>query len=76
MAGNVWEWCLNEYDTPSNTDLSGDARRVMRGGSWNYDRMRREPRFVAATCRTATTTLDFASCVSPPPPDETLREPN
>jgi Sulfatase-modifying factor enzyme 1 len=37
MAGNVWEWCLNEYSTPSNTDLSGDARRVMRGGSWNYE---------------------------------------
>jgi hypothetical protein len=37
MAGNVWEWCLNEYDTPSNTELSGDARRVMRGGSWNYE---------------------------------------
>ena len=34
MAGNVWEWCLNEYDNPSETKLSGDARRVVRGGAW------------------------------------------
>jgi formylglycine-generating enzyme required for sulfatase activity len=34
MSGNVWEWCLNEYGHPSHTDLSGDARRVVRGGSW------------------------------------------
>ena len=36
MAGNVWEWCLNERDNPGRTELSGEARRVMRGGSWNY----------------------------------------
>jgi formylglycine-generating enzyme required for sulfatase activity len=35
MAGNVWEWCLNEYDKPRRTDLSGDAHRVVRGGSWD-----------------------------------------
>ena len=34
MAGNVWEWCLNEYDNPNETDRSGDGRRVVRGGSW------------------------------------------
>jgi formylglycine-generating enzyme required for sulfatase activity len=34
MAGNVWEWCLNEYENPKQTGLSGDARRVTRGGSW------------------------------------------
>lgn len=34
MSGNVWEWCLNEYDTPENTRLGGDALRVVRGGSW------------------------------------------
>lgn len=32
MAGNVWEWCLNKYDSP--LDLSGDWR-VIRGGSWD-----------------------------------------
>jgi hypothetical protein len=38
MSGNVWEWCLNEYDKPRNVDLAGDARRVVRGGSWNSSR--------------------------------------
>jgi formylglycine-generating enzyme required for sulfatase activity len=33
MSGNVWEWCLNEYDRPQHTGLSGTARRVVRGGS-------------------------------------------
>ncbi len=35
MCGNIWEWCLNEIDTPQNTGLAGEARRVLRGGSWN-----------------------------------------
>ena len=34
MAGNVWEWCLNKYDEPSDTDPGGYAERVVRGGSW------------------------------------------
>jgi formylglycine-generating enzyme required for sulfatase activity len=37
LAGNVFEWCLNKYDTPSDeaVDGSGDGR-VLRGGSWSY----------------------------------------
>ena len=35
MSGNVWEWCLNEYDTPKNTGLGGEASRVWRGGAFS-----------------------------------------
>ena len=35
MSVNVWAWCLNEYDNPKHIDLSGEACRVVRGGSWN-----------------------------------------
>ncbi len=35
MAGNVWEWCVNEYDSPAETKVSGEARRVVGGGSWD-----------------------------------------
>lgn len=38
MAGNVWEWCLNRYDEPMETDPGSDAGRVVRGGSWDFDR--------------------------------------
>jgi len=34
MSGNVWEWCLNEYSQPEKVALSGNAYRVVRGGSW------------------------------------------
>jgi formylglycine-generating enzyme required for sulfatase activity len=40
MAGNVWEWCLNEYADLSHVDTSGAAARVVRGGSWCYDQDR------------------------------------
>ena len=35
LSGNVWEWCLNQYDQPKQTKVGGEARRVLRGGSWN-----------------------------------------
>jgi hypothetical protein len=35
MAGNIWEWCLNTSDQPSNASLDIDVARVVRGGSWS-----------------------------------------
>jgi len=42
MTGNVWEWTLSQYaDYPYKPDARnnpvGDARRVLRGGAWDYD---------------------------------------
>jgi len=40
MSGNVWEWCLTDYDKPeieaAKENIGSDIRRVLRGGSW-YD---------------------------------------
>lgn len=36
MSGNVWEWCLNDYDDPAQIDLGSTERRVLRGGSWYH----------------------------------------
>jgi formylglycine-generating enzyme required for sulfatase activity len=35
LAGNVWEWCLNKHDEPSETAVDkSDDGRALRGGSW------------------------------------------
>jgi len=34
LAGNVWEWCANEFSNPRKLASTGDATRVLRGGSW------------------------------------------
>jgi formylglycine-generating enzyme required for sulfatase activity len=41
MSGNVWEWCLTQYDNESN-DVNGTGVRVVRGGTWgsNQDGVR------------------------------------
>jgi formylglycine-generating enzyme required for sulfatase activity len=46
LSGNVWEWCLNEYDNPRNVAPAGDARRGVRGGAWSSN----QP-FARAACR-------------------------
>ena len=35
MAGNVMEWCLNEYKNPSYVGFIGNADRVLRGGYYD-----------------------------------------
>ena len=35
MAGNVWEWCLTDYDKKTNYNNTGTTYRVLRGGSWD-----------------------------------------
>ncbi len=38
MSGNVWEWCLSNYEKPAldarKENLQTEANRVLRGGSW------------------------------------------
>ncbi|MEO2005668.1 MAG: SUMF1/EgtB/PvdO family nonheme iron enzyme, partial [Candidatus Poribacteria bacterium] len=35
MSGNVWEWCLNKWDSPHSTTVdTTNAYRVLRGGSF------------------------------------------
>ena len=42
MSGNVWNWCLTDYSNPqgraADEDIRSNARRVLRGGSWNRPR--------------------------------------
>lgn len=39
MNGNVWEWCLTDYQKPqmdaAKENMSSNSRRTLRGGSWN-----------------------------------------
>ncbi|MCP4379406.1 MAG: SUMF1/EgtB/PvdO family nonheme iron enzyme [bacterium] len=35
LAGNVWEWCLSEYNRAGRKSNKGKGSRVLRGGSWH-----------------------------------------
>ncbi len=38
MNGNVWEWCLDLFDQPENSEIDDkDGVRVVRGGSWSLN---------------------------------------
>lgn len=36
MIGNIWEWCLNDYEQIRNIDPGNEAKKVRRGGSFNF----------------------------------------
>ena len=41
MLGNIWEWCLNQYDEPMQLDSFRTPNdRMLRGGSWDSDDVR------------------------------------
>lgn len=38
VAGNLWEWCLNDYEEPEIIDgYSNGESKVLRGGSFSYN---------------------------------------
>lgn len=37
LAGNVWEWCLTDYEKNTDDVHSVSTRRLLRGGSWYFD---------------------------------------
>lgn len=52
MAGSVWEWCLNKFETASYP--YGDCHtRALRGGSWDFSLG-----FARTTCRDSLEPLD------------------
>ena len=36
MAGNIWEWCLNDFEDIHAIDYSSGSKKVRRGGSYNF----------------------------------------
>lgn len=78
MAGTVLEWCANEFAQPERMELTGEARRVLRGGSWyliyayarNLFRTGNDPylRFNSVGFRLVTNSLEPRPRPEPPPP--------
>jgi formylglycine-generating enzyme required for sulfatase activity len=39
MAGNLWEWCLNDHDSPSNIAIASNNKKTIRGGGYDYQKV-------------------------------------
>jgi formylglycine-generating enzyme required for sulfatase activity len=37
MAGNLWEWCLNDYEKLTQISLHNGESKVLRGGAFDLD---------------------------------------
>ncbi len=70
MAGNVYDWCLNQSDTPQNMDVGGEAHRALRGGAFSYDRKsaRSTFRFKLSPIRRNVNVGFRVVCARPPSP--------
>lgn len=40
MSGNVWEWCINTYESPAHSDPLSSMARAVRGGAWDEPQSR------------------------------------
>lgn len=66
VAGNVWEWCLNQHDRK----LDGEVPRVIRGGVWNSARdLARCAYRLYSRSNSRSNGVGFRLCASPPSPD-------
>ena len=67
LSGNVWEWCLNEYDKPDRVQPGGEESRVLRGGSWFSSLDFARAHSAATFFRTTVTSISgFGWCAWPP----------
>ncbi|MGH8581569.1 MAG: formylglycine-generating enzyme family protein [Gammaproteobacteria bacterium] len=67
LAGNIWEWCLNKYDSPEKTSADNyDDWRVLRGGAWCLPASYARAAFRGLNRSDSRYVVGFRLCCSPP----------